>query len=272
MRKTNQEVLSHREQQGVVLIVVLMVVLLLAIAAAIAVRSSQTSLGLTTTAQVNQLLFQSSDVPLTQIREISKDKTKTELEKLTASDMAPIRFLQLEGEQKQAEYVLCYQPTSRNTLYQANQHLILLSANGATKRGLSAGYCNISSDKEEYFTSARKTVATQVSLSRPTATTESADGLATVPFQASNQGVDEASVGGAPAMKVRATVTSVLPTMGNKLSLLKEPKEVVDDCLKLAVGHLAGKTATDNQIACLNATDVPKNIQVQDYVYQSGFD
>lgn len=264
MSQFDQRIVSHQQQQGVVLIAVLMIVLLLAIAAAIAIKSSNTSLGLTTTAQVNQLLFQSTDVPLAGLKETAK--VKAELEKLTLTDMAPIRYLQLEGEQKASEYVLCYQPTSRGELYAANKHLILLSADGTTKRGLASGYCNFGDNEEQYFTSARRTVVTQVSLSRVTAHNQSLDGPDIEPFQASSQGTDAAKIDGSTAIRMRANVTSVLPSMSSN------SYEDIDNCLKLAVGHLAGNTVTDNQTACLNATDVPKNIQVQDFSYQSNFE
>lgn len=263
---------SHK-QQGMALIMVLVIVLLLGIAGTIAIRSSQTSLDMTTATQVNQLLFQASDVPLTKISTEVKDietgiSNQPEVINMQANDMDPLRFLALEGEQQAAEYVLCYQPTTHNMLYnQPSSHRILLAADGSKSRGSNDGYCKITDTASNYFTSARQVVATQVSLSRRQSSSfeNHTDGIVGAPFESSALGIDEDSVKAAKPIFIRAVSTSVIPIMASS-------QKKVEDCLTLASGAIAGNTITDNQTHCLNVIDVPKNIQVQDYAYINGFE
>lgn len=262
-------------QQGATLIVVLMIVLLLSLIGAIVVRNSQVSQDISTASQVQNLLKQSSDAPLARLQLASVDKNdgdaKTQIELMEANSQAPLQFLQLEGEQKNYEYILCYRPTERLGLYEKGEHRMIGNGAGTTVRkdGSGVGYCHINSNNNpaKYYTSGRSVVASQVALSRPTVNKSSDDDVEAAPFAVASQGSDMDSIGGSQAIRLRATVTSVLPSLSVSSTL-----EQVDECLQKAVGGLAGNQTEDNQILCLNAQDVPVNFQVQDFAYQSTYD
>jgi|26BtaG_2_1085354.scaffolds.fasta_scaffold00258_6 hypothetical protein len=252
---------SMTQQAGATLIVVLIMVLFLAIIGAIAVRNSQVGLDMTTSAQVNQLLTQSSDVPLAKLElagiEPGADKM-TQLQNMDRDNNSPIGLLKTEGR-KDYEYVLCYQPTIRDSLYKRGAHRILVDAGGGLT-GNEQGYCKVADGSAEYFTSARKTVASQISITRPTVNNSIEDDVQIKPFEAANIGMD--NIGKSDASYFRAHVTSVLPA----LSISSKDADI-QKCLELPIGGLAGATAANNQIQCLDKTDTPINIQVQDFAY-----
>lgn len=262
--------LSHPEA-GATLIVVLAMVLLLGLLAVIAVRGLQTSMGMTTSSQVNKLLVQSSDVPLAKLEmaNIDKDSSNQPLIAAMATGQGPLGFLQIEGN-KDAEYVLCYQPTDRQNLYAGpEQHLINLSP--TSTRGLSTGYCNINaSDPSKYYTSGRQTAASQLVMNRPTVNAYASDDPFFVPpLSAANEGIDEASIKVEKSAYMRAYVTSVVPNLA-----LNASKSDIDACLKRPIGGMTETIATDEtdatklgQIACLTRLDVPTNVQVQDFAF-----
>lgn len=266
----NRQPLTHSfaaSQAGATLIIVLIMVLFLAIIGAIAVRNSQVGLNMTTSAQVNQLLRQSSDVPLAKLEmsgiEPGADKM-TQLQNMDRDNNSPFGLLKTEGR-KDAEYVLWYQPTVRDSLYVKGDHRIIVdkgadsSSNFATT-GNAEGYCQVADDSATYYTSARKTVASQVSITRPTVNEGIEDDVEVKPFATANLGMD--NIAKSDASYFRAYVTSVLPALS-----ISSSAEDVQDCLTKPIGGLAGTTAENNQIQCLDKTDTPMNIQVQDFAY-----
>lgn len=250
-------------QAGATLIVVLVMVLLLAIVGAMAVRSSQVTLDMTTSSQVNQLLMQSSDVPLAKLEmsaiEPGADNL-TQLQNMMKDTTGPLSLLTTEGK-KDAEYVLCYQPTVRSGLYKKGEHRVIVTKDFGTMMNAD-GYCKVKEGTENYFTSARKTVASQVSITRPTVNGSSAYDLPIKPFAISNIGTDDGSALRSDASYYRSYVTSVLPALS-----ISSSDEKIQSCLALPIGALAGTTAEKSQIKCLDETDTPINIQVQDYAY-----
>lgn len=261
---SSMTIATQRSQQGATLIIVLMVVLLLAIIGAMSVRNSQVSLDMTTSAQVNQLLMQSSDVPLAKLdmTSVESDPTTklTRLQEMALNNNGPIGALKTEGR-KNEEYVLCYQPLVRDKLYDPGKHRILLSSDGNSTTGDSDGFCKLSIGDNAY-TSKRGTVASQVAMTRPTVNDSTADDIEVKPLSALNTGMDNTSARVSEAAYFRSYVTSVLPA----LSISSNTSDI-EDCLKLPIGGLAEDSATTSQILCLDGTDTPINIQVQDYAY-----
>ncbi|WP_019673414.1 hypothetical protein [Psychrobacter lutiphocae] len=237
--------LPSQGQQGMALVIVLFMLLLLAAASVIALTDSQTSLQLTTAAQVKQLLFQASDVPLAHIDKVLQDPVL--LAQWSRKD-GPIGYLVRPGEQfATAEYVICYQPTERATLYAgSHQHKVIHQTGRVKNRD---GYCQIgAASKGNYFTSERQVVATQISfvrLDRPTIEDGGAE-----------------KVADSQPIRIRAYVVSVIPLL-SQASLIE-----VDTCLALPMAVSKERDRT-SLIACLQRTHTPYNLQAQDYLYGS---
>lgn len=280
---------SLRSQTGATLIIVLVVVLLLGIVSAIAIRGSRTALDMTTSSQVNKVMVESSDVPFARLELTNSIPLKTASKDTQLSEMmsgdGPLNYLRL-GENMSKEYILCYQPMVSSKLYQGTgKHLILTQTDSKTygTQGATTGYCTLDTAT---FTSGRQTVATQVTLTRPTVNnqfsadatdaTKSVEDAATdddvevAPLSALNVGTDTKSAKMAESVYYRAYSTTVVPSMANSSS-----KDDIKNCLKQPIGGIAQKTwATstkpedlNNQRECLKRNDAPYNIQVQDFVY-----
>lgn len=275
------------DQQGAVLIIVLLILTLMATASVIALRSSMTAMDLTTTYQIKQLLLQASDTPLRHIENIVKDSQQ--LVKLTAEE-APFGYLASQNrEQTLAEYILCYRPT------QQIENSTRATAKINTSNGQiinPKGYCNIANGQGNHFTSDRKIIATQLSFIRlnaanteglkqgklynlplvsagihtknkaqPEQLTSAEKSHTQTPFSGTLGENIEASV----EAHIRLYVTSVMPTF-SQVSL-----DQVDACLAKPIARLAyengSQSAVESQIACLERTGTPFNIQIADYVY-----
>lgn len=247
-------------QQGVALIVVLVVVLLLAMVGAVVARNSSVALDMTTASQVKQLLKQSSDVSIAKLQTSSFDKYSGDVSQLEAMDKGgPINFLRVEG-QKGFEYILCYQPIARKGLFEKSGKHRLLNASGSALVGGKDDYCKLT-DADAY-TSKRKAVSTQIAMTRPTVNDSTEDDVDMPAFGHSTLGVDLHSVEKTEDIYVRSYATSIIPSMATG-GVTK-----ANDCLKLAIGGAAGKTASNSQVVCLEGSDVPSNIQVQDFAFK----
>lgn len=264
MSVNNYTMNSFGKQSGATLIVVLAMVLLLGLLATIAVRGLQTSMGMTTSSQVNKLLVQSSDVPLAKLEMANIDKDSSGNTVISAMGLGegPIGYLLQEGNQDK-EYILCYRPTTVKGLYEGpNSHMIIVPNGNNTPgyQGSSSGYCDLSNASA--FTSGRKAVSSQITMTRPTVNTSTSDDVDVKPLAASNLGIDGASIGVKESTYFRSYATSILPGLS-----LSSNSTTISNCMKLPIGGNAGTTASSNEINCLSTNNVPMNIQVQDYAY-----
>lgn len=259
-----QQPINVHSQQGVALIVVLMVVLLLAMVGAVVARNSSVALDMTTASQVKQLLKQSSDVPLAKLKTSSFDTYSgsgaNRVSQLEAMDKSgPINYLRVEG-QKSDEYVLCYQPIMRKGLFdKAGKHRLLNQSGSVLNTG-SAYYCDLSSNNA--YTSKRKAVSTQVAMTRPTVNDSSADNVNLPAFGHMTTGSDLPSINKPVDIYLRSYATSVIPSMA------KNGVTAANLCLQKPIGGAAGTTAAKSQVLCLESSDVPSNIQVQDFAFK----
>lgn len=150
------------DQQGAVLVIVLLIMVLMATASLIAIRNTQTSLDLTTTYQINQLLFQASDVPLLQIQKLLSDPQQL---KLLTADKGPIGYLtQNNDNDVSAEYTFCYQSSRKTSFDKLLQGAKVVNGEGRVINP--KGYCNIANSQQNHFTSERKIIVTQLSFVR----------------------------------------------------------------------------------------------------------
>lgn len=264
-RLNNQSPHNHG-QQGAVLMIVLLLLLLMATASLIALRSANTSLDLTTTFQINQLLFQASDAPLRQLHKLSRDKEQLSL---LVADSGPFGYLsKQEGKSALTEYTLCYQPKLNSTTYSASSAKITTDSEEAINPN---GYCNLADSDSNHFISDRKIIATQLSFVRlnpvepqsleQTKLEDTTKTHTATPFSGPS-GQDLVSN---KQTHIRLYVTSVMP------SFSRARLGQIDDCLAKPVTIRASNDAwfgnTENQLACLKRTGTPFNVQVQDYVF-----
>lgn len=264
-RLNNQRPHNHG-QQGAVLMIVLLLLLLMATASLIALRSANTSLDLTTTFQINQLLFQSSDAPLRQLDKLSRDKEQLSL---LVAESGPFGYLSKQEEKLAlTEYTVCYQPKLNSTIYSASSAKIMTHGKEAINPN---GYCNLADSDNSHFISNRKIIATQLSFVRinPIAnqnleqikTKDTTKTHTATPFSGPS-GQDLVSN---KQTHIRLYVTSVMP------SFSRARLGQIDNCLAkpvtIRVSNDAWFSNTENQLACLKRTGTPFNIQVQDYVF-----
>ena len=272
------------DQQGTVLVIVLLIMVLMATASLIAIRNTQTSLDLTTTYQINQLLFQASDAPLLQIQKLLNDPKQL---KLLTADKGPIGYLtQNNDNDVSAEYTFCYQSSRKASFDKLLQGAKVVNGEGRVINP--KGYCNIANSQQNHFTSERKIIVTQLSFVRLNMTNlesvekdktqrSASNTLGTHSYLKSSVGIKKShthtpfpgiegeDLKGDRQIPLRVYVTSVMPSF-SRVSLKQ-----VDVCLAKPMANEVSKSfiseLTDSQIACLKKTGTPFNIQVQDYIY-----
>lgn len=112
---------------------------------------------LTSTFQINQLLFQASDAPLRQLDKLSKDKEQLSL---LVAESGPFGYLsKQEGKPALTEYTVCYQPKLNSTIYSASRAKITTDSKETRNPN---GYCNLSNSDSNHFISDRKIIATEL--------------------------------------------------------------------------------------------------------------
>lgn len=258
--------LNNQEQQGAVLMIVLLIMVLMAAASLIALRSANTSLDLTTTFQINQLLFQASDAPLRQLEKLSKNKQQLSL---LIADSGPIGYLsKQEVEPTRTEYTVCYQPKLYSAIYNSATAKITRDSKETINP---KGYCNLADSDSNHFISDRKIIATQLSFVRLNPLQHQALELKKSEETTKAHTATPFSVPSGQDLKrnqqthIRLYVTSVMPSFSR--ARLGE----IDSCLAKPVTIKTSDEAwfgnTENQFACLKRTGTPFNIQVQDYVF-----
>lgn len=264
--RLNNQRPHNQGQQGAVLMIVLLLLLLMATASLIALRSASTSLDLTTTFQINQLLFQASDAPLRQLDKLSRDKEQLSL---LVADSGPFGYLsKQEGKSALTEYTVCYQLKLNSTIYNASSAKIITDGKEAINPN---GYCNLTESDSNHFISDRKIIATQLSFVRlnpvvhqsleQTKLEDTTKTHTATPFSGpSGQDLESNK-----QTHIRLYVTSVMP------SFSRARLGQIDDCLAKPVTIRASNNTwfdkNEKQLACLKRTGTPFNVQVQDYVF-----
>lgn len=238
-----------RNQRGSTLIAVLIVLLIITVLGVIAIRQGLTSLTLSTNAQVQALLTQSSDVVFDKIQ----DDYQT-----NSSVSNVMSFVTLEGNQGK-EWIACYRPTTSNIFYNilTNTTAVVPSVaagdNTVGVEGGDQGFCDITKD----FSSNRNAVITQVAIMIPNDPVEDAR-----PFEYAPRKTDVSNSKIESTKRVRVYSTSIVPSMTTA-----NLTTVQDTCLRNRVSddmdrvNSAKETITD----CLARLGVPANTQVQEY-------
>lgn len=249
------------KQTGATLIVVLILLVLVTVIGTLAVRSSLTALSIATNSQAQQLLVQNSDSAIFNV------ENPAFLTRNTAYDGL---FGQIKSDaNKGKELVFCYRGASSN-FYDYSQASFMKWVSGAapsnSELGLD-GYCKIGGT-ENFFTSGRRAVMTQVAIKANT----SSDSL-DLAFQHMQEGTDVEASKIEKSEKILVIATSIVPA----LSTVEDSK--INNCFSKHMNQVvipngvtpvqdpddSTKTMGTSVSQCLQNLGVPVNTQIAEY-------
>ena len=261
----NQKNMMYQHpQKGATLIVVLFLLLIIMVVGTFAIKMGVTSLGISTNAQINQLLSQSADTPL------NKYLNTANLNNLVSYTSAVGAALDETGPNR--EFIFCYRPTnSRAFGLNSDSSVISAKASGDDAQLVNsgvAGFCNIERD----FGSARQAVVTQVAITIPKykdETKKPGDGLV--------RGTDLSSGTGLPKKLVyqdtiRVTTTAFLPAYANT-SLNTVQRNCLSSNKTYISDNLSEELTTKKTLKeCLSDYNIPVVSQVQEFTLAAYID
>ncbi len=251
-------ILSKNSQKGSTLIAVLLLLLMITVLGVIAMKQGLTSLSLSTNAQIQSLLTQSSDSVLNTIA--NTDVTKI-------ASITGVIGAALSNPNLGHEYVFCYRPTSTDNFGSSLNANIIKGKTTTAVDGTSNvtavdtggnGFCDLDVD----FGSGRKATVTQVAVTIPT------DASNLPPLSGLSHNGTNVSLGSSlpqgftTQQRVRVTATSMLPAFA-----ASSTADIESDCLQ---GRISDNTdqslvGVENVTDCLARKGVPANTQVQEF-------
>lgn len=250
-------------QRGATLIAVLLILLLISVLGVMAMRQGLTSLNISTSAQVRQLLLQSADTPLNTYA--IGDYTQKEAVALTT-----ILGAALDDSNKAHEVVFCYRPTT-NQPFNSTLFANVIHANPASGSAGNVsivddnqgGFCDLTTD----FGSSRNAAVTQVAVTRPL-NGGGAGCIGCGLLRATSTGAGTTFPAGYEIKPVRVISTSFLPAMATGVALAT----VQSDCLNGRISDNSDISNADKETVtdCLAKYGVPAVTQVQDFNLNSG--
>ena len=238
----------NRKQHGSTLIVVLVLLLAITIIGTLAIRQSMVSLNIATNSQAQQLMIQNSDAATFNVENVNN---------LMRSLAADGMFGFIEGtENKGKELVFCFRGSRAQffTLSQASMVYINDSGNVVnTDQGVN-GFCRTGANNANFFTSERRAVMTQVSVSFPNVPSDT-------PFEFSVRGTDLEKAKIKDAKRVVVNTTSLMP------ALATADTDDIDECLNSHTSNSATNSVTN----CLADLNVPFTTHVTEYALSQAF-
>ena len=247
----------YPSQQGATLIVVLFILLIITVVGVFAIRVAIVSLGVATNSQVGQLNFQASDTPLAWFNNVSA---------ANVTDMSNVLGAALNEHESNpgGEYIFCYKPTSATIGFAQTADASLIrkaaSGNNATvDAGGIVGFCNLTSN----FGSNRSAVVTQVAVSVPTDTDNSAPG-ANLPRGTNVSEGTPLPRSMTSTQRIRVTTTAMLP------AYVSDVASVQTNCLSSSAAKVSDDPDTSSAATlakCLTDSGIPFNTQVQEFNY-----
>ena len=252
-------------QQGATLIVVLILLLVITVLGTLAIRSSLTSLNIATNSQAQQLLIQNSDAGIFNV------ENPALVERNTAYD--GLFGLVKADANKGKELVFCYKGTATE-FYDFSRASFMQWVSGTapdnSELGLD-GYCKLESSNN-FFTSGRKAVMTQISIKVNTNSNSALVGIDRA-FEHMQRGTDTESAKLDKSEKILVMATSIVPTMSSASDT------DINACFS---GHMnqvvvpsgvTPATGMDKSVSqCLQDLGVPVNTQVAEYNLTQAFD
>ena len=251
-----------KNQRGATLIVVLFLLLAIIVLGTLAVRQSLVSLNIATNSQAQQLLLQNSDSAFFNV-----EREDNIIQALSSSGM----FGYISGAtDKDKEMVFCYRGEKPN-FFDISRASLIYWRSGQTSPTNSEfgmdGYCDADESDENFFTSGRKAVMTQVSV-KFTSISEND------PFFGAQFGTDDQTVKFDRSKPVRVFAISVMPTLTNASTT------DINNCFR---NHMSEATVPEGAPVALNADErrtvteclsdlnVPYTSHVTEYVIVQDF-
>jgi hypothetical protein len=238
-------------QKGATLIVVLILLVALTVIGTLAVRQSIVALSIATNGQAQQLLTQNSDAAIFNIEDPDAYEDY-------AQEKGLFGFLQ--GQRVGKELVFCYRGSSTRFFNIAQSSIIFNEGNTVINNSEgTAGYCRVGGTNN-FFTSNRRAVLTQVSLvSR--AIDDETDNVK--PFQYSVRGQDNAFAKGSDPVRIIVNAISLMPALSTATDA------EINACLSnhLSTTAVGGQTVT----TCLTGLNVPFVTHVSEYIRYQKF-
>ena len=266
MRSHEQDISNYvssvRSEKGSALIAVLLLLLMITVMGVISMKQGLTILNISTNAQVQGLLVQTSDSVLNTI-------ATTDVTKITS--ISGVIGAALANATPNQEYVFCYRPTNSDNFALSLNANIIQGKTTAAVDGTSDvvtvdsggdGFCHLDTD----FGSGRQATVTQVAVTVPTDTSNlpPLSGL-------SHNGTNVSLGSGLPPgfttqQRVRVTATSMLPAFSASTT-----STIESDCLQ---GRISDNTdpsfaGIESVTDCLARKGVPANTQVQEFSLRS---
>ncbi len=239
-----------KSEQGSTLITVLIMLILLTIAGTWAIRGSITSLNVSTNAQAQSLLMQSSDSIFVTMENRTNDDLK--FAQMRVGDGA-LAFA-LRPENKGKELVFCVRG-SKNDNFTGSRIASAVYWAGKTIKNSDLGkngFCKV--NRLSDFISGRKTVISQVSIR---AADNSAD------WEHMLEGDDSATSKGKAIQKVIITAVSIIP------NLSRSSATEVNDCLSNYTSFVDEVIKNKTTSECLAEKNVPYSVQDMEYTLKT---
>lgn len=245
MRKFN----TIKNQSGAALIVVLIMLVVIAIAGTWAIRSSITSLNISTNAQAQLLLMQNSDSVFYSLENKTSDDLTFAQMRIGDGMLAYV----LRPENKGKELVFCIRGTVTDNFSGSRiASSVYWQGNTIMNTELGTnGFCQIARGD---FISGRQAVMTQVSVRAADASRD---------WEHMMEGDDKESSKSTGIQKVAITATSILPNLGN--ASLKQVKGCLSNYTSFVDPLVENETVTD----CLSQLNVPYSTQEMEYSLRS---
>lgn len=239
-----------RKEKGATLIIVLMLLLAITIIGTLAIRQSLVSLNIATNNQATQLMLQSSDAAIFNVEDSNN------LARSLARD-GMFGYIKTDSH-KGKELVFCFRGSQSQFFNLSQASLIYLNdaRNGVVDNSIgTAGYCQSGSTAGNFFTSNRRAVMTQVSISFV------ANATGSKPFDDSIRGTDD-EVPIEKREKVIVYAISLMPTISTASTAN------IDSCLR----RLSNTANTSLSItSCLTTQQVPFTTHVTEYTLGQEF-
>lgn len=249
-------------QQGATLIVVLILLLVITVLGTLAIRSSLTSLNIATNSQAQQLLIQNSDAAIFNV------ENPALIERNTAYD--GLFGLVKTDVNKGKELVFCYKGSAAN-FYDISRASFMQWVSGTAPNNSELGidgYCKMDSSNN-FFTSGRKAVMTQVSIKVNTDASSNLDRA----FEHMQRGTDAESAKIDKSEKILVTATSIVPSMSTANDT------DINNCFSTHMNQVVipsdvtPATGMNKSVSqCLQDLGVPVNTQIAEYNLTQAFD
>lgn len=250
------------KQEGATLIVVLILLVIITMIGTLAIRSSLTTLNIATNSQAQQLLVQNSDAAIFNVEDPDL------IERNTAYD--GLFGLVKSDANKGKELVFCYKGTATE-FYDFSRASFMQWVSGTAPNNSELGidgYCKMDSSNN-FFTSGRKAVMTQVSIKVNTDASSNLDRA----FEHMQRGTDAESAKIDKSEKILVTATSIVPSMSTANDT------DINNCFSTHMNQVVipsgvtPATGMNKSVSqCLQDLGVPVNTQISEYNLTQAFD